>query len=489
MRLSLFAALLVAAFVPVPVSAIVADGAAAAPTSPSGEEAGRRFLADYNVSDDLTALVAGHFAEASLARESAAERAAMLANIRRMTGGFEILAVTPQGERAAEFTARARQGGRFARIALSLSRREPGKISNLFILADRDPDRAVADRFPETAVAEAQIAPLVRKRLDALAAEDSFSGAVLIAHRDKVLLREARGLADATWGIANKADMRFNIASIGKMWTAVVVLKLAEEGKLSLDDTLARWVPSYPHFEAAAKIRLRDLLNHTAGIAPWDGRRLGDVDARAAAATMAEAPAEPGRFNYSNAGYVLLSAAAEAASGESYDALVDRIIFKPAGMTNSGLWPVTAIIPNRATGYLRPEDDPLGYGPRFANDQFLGYRGNGSGGGYSTIDDMFAFHRAFAADRMISFASRETMLAAPVEFFGTPRPAQYGYGLRLEQCAGAPTLGHSGGGANSGVSSATYASMDGEWTIIVLGNVDPMPEELAIDICRLVHRK
>lgn len=453
--------------------------------------AAERFVAALNDDGSTQDFVASSFSELSLGREAAAERARQLDRLKALSGGFDVLEWKPQGARMIKILAVSRQGKRHAKLVLFTSGKEPGKIADMFVLSERDPARAAADAFPQTAVTDEELVRLVRRRLDALAEEGRFSGAMLVARGDKVLLREARGMADEQWQIANRADTKFNLASISKMWTAVAVLKLVEQGKLSLDDTLAQWVPSYPHKQAASRITLRQLLHHRAGLGEWDGRQIkGPLTASEAAATMSEQPGEPDKsFAYSNAGYVLLSAAAEKASGLSFEQLMEEFIFRPAGMKNSGFWPVTAIVPNRATGYLRPSDDPLGFGPKFANDQFLGYAGNASGGAYSTLDDVFAFHRALATGRLLKPETVKMMVEMSVEFAGSPRPWRYGLGLRLEDCAGVPTLGHGGGGPNSGVSSATFATLDGSWTIIVLGNTDPpTPEDLAVDVCQLAHR-
>lgn len=209
-------------------------------------------------------------------------------------------------------------------------------------------------------------------------------------------------------------------------------------------------------------------------------------------ATMTNAPGGgPGqRFAYSNAGYVLLAAAIENSTGKSYEQALAELVFEPAGMKNSGLWPVTAIIPNRATGYLRPPSDALGFGPRFSNEQFLGYAGNGSGGAYSTVDDLFAFYRALHKGLLAKSATLRQMIDTSVEFAGAPHPWRYGLGLRLAECAGKPTLGHGGGGDNSGVANESYASLDGEWTVIVLSNFDPpAADDLALAVCEFVHRQ
>jgi D-alanyl-D-alanine carboxypeptidase len=449
-----------------------------------------RFLEELNGSGSLEPFVSSSFSEVSLGREAAPERARQFEHLRALSGGFEVLEWLPRGERMIEVSALSRRGNRHAKFVLFTSSMEPGKIADIFILPERDPVRAAADAFPKGAVRHGELVRLVQRRIDALAEEGSFSGAILVARGDDILLREARGLAEQTWQIPNRADTRFNVASVSKMWTAVVVMKLVEQGKLSLDDKLDRWVPAYPHREAASKITLRQLLQHRGGIGAWDGRQIkAALTSSQLAATMTTAPGEADKgFGYSNAGYILLGAAAEAATRLTYQELVERFVFRPAGMQASGFWPVTAVVPNRATGYLHPPDDPLGFGQKLSNEQFLGYVGDASGGAYSTIDDMFAFHRALASGRLVEPVTLKSMIDTSVEFSGSPRPWRYGLGLRLEACAGVPTFGHGGGGANSGVSSATYSTLDGSWTVIVLGNTDPMPEQVAIDVCELVHQ-
>ena len=481
----LLAAIAVALATPIAAQAVQTPAATVA------ETAATRFVAAFNAPGSLETFVAANFTQAALGRESAKSRATDLDRLKAEAGGLSVIESKQQGERMVEMTAATRNGAKFARLVLFTSGKEPGKITDIFVLDARDPKRVSADAFPKAKVSDQEAARLIKRRVDALTKEDRFSGAVIVAHRDKVIFREARGLADQDWKIPNKTSTRFHIASVGKMWTAVAVMRLVEQGKLSLDDTLAKWVPSYPHKEAAEKITLRMLLQHRAGLAEWDGRKLGNLDGAQTAATMTEAPGEPDkRFSYSNAGYVLLQAAAEAATGISFEQLMRQHVFAPAGMTRSGVWPVTAIVTDRATGYLRPASDPLGFGPRYANAQFLGYGANGSGGGYSTVDDMLAFNRALASGKLVKPETLARMKSESVEFPGTQRPSRYGLGLTLTDCAGVPTLGHGGGGPNSGVSSVTYASLDGEWTVVVLSNYDPpAAEDLAFDICELVHRK
>lgn len=489
MRLLLAFALVFSVPAPAVLAAASTEQAAEGEQTPA-RVAAERFVAALNATETTEPFVASSFSQVSLDREPSAERARQFDRLKTLSGGFEVLEWRPQGERMIEVIALSKVGDRHAKFVLFTSNKEPGKIADFFVLPERDPVRAAADIFPTNAVNEEELVRLVRRRIDSLADEGSFSGAILLARGEEVLLREGRGLADETWRISNHPDTRFNVASVSKMWTAVVVMKLVEEGKLSLDDTLAETVPAYPHRDAGSKITLGQLLHHRGGIGEWDGRAVkASLSSTELAATMTNPPGEPDKgFAYSNAGYVLLGAAAERATGLFYEQLVERYVFGPAGMHRSGFWPVTAIVPNRATGYLRPADDPLGFGQKYSNEQFLGYSGNASGGAYSTVDDLFAFHRALATGKLLEPETVKAMIGTSVEFAGSPRPWRYGLGFRLEDCAGVPTLGHGGGGANSGISAATYSTLDGSWTVIVLGNTDPMPEQVAIDVCELAHR-
>jgi D-alanyl-D-alanine carboxypeptidase len=475
-----------------PAFAVSAFQQVQAPAATAAEVAGNRFLDAFNGEASLEPFIASSFTAVSLEREPAAQRARPFDELRAASGGFVLLSAKKEGDRMIELVVESRRGGKHGKIVLFTSGKEPGKIADIFVLPARDPARLAADVYPERKLPQAQVASEIRRRLDSLTAEDSFSGVVLVARGDKIIVREARGQADKAWKIPVTPETRFNIASIGKVFTATAVLRLVEQGKLSLDDTLADRVPAYPHRDSAAKITLRHLLTHSAGLGAWDGREHGGISPTEAAATMTEPPqSDPGaRFSYSNAGFVLLGAAIEQATGLPYEQAVRELVFDPAKMRSTGLWPVTAIIPNRATGYLRPPSDPLGFGPRFSNEQFLGHGGDPSGGAYSNADDLFAFYRTLLGGRLLKPETLKTMTADPVEFSGAPRPWRYGLGVRMATCGGKPVLGHGGGGANSGTSNESYVSADGEWTVIVLSNYDPpAADDFAAATCDFVQRQ
>ena len=467
--------------------------AAAAPASTPAETAEQSVLAAINGGPaDRAALVKSAFSSKTFPNDSAAtEQRAWLDKLAADSGGLSLVSSAPQGDRMVEAIVHTKRGNKFGKLVLFTSSKEPGKISNLFLLPARDPAIVKTEAWPAAKLPLPRIAAEIEKRAAALAAEDKFAGVVLVAKGDRIIVRRAYGLADREWRIPNRADTRFHLGSVGKMFTAAAILKLAQQGKLSLDDSLARWVPEYPHPEAA-QITLRQLLTHSAGIGEWDQRVKEPLTGAQMAALMTQAlESRPGeRFSYSNAGFVLLQGAIEKATGEPFADALDKLVFKPAGMTHSGSWPVTAIVPNRATGYLHVEDDPLGLGPRFSNEQFLGYGANGSGGQYSTADDMFAFLKAVADGKLLGADMTREMLTPRIDFAGAPRPSKYGYGIDFGTCAAQPTFGHEGGGANSGVSSIVTRTLESGWTIIVLSNTDPPAAgDLAFSICEFVAER
>lgn len=455
------------------------------------EAAARAIVAAINgSSSDRAGLIRGAFSSKAFPNEHAADdQRKWLEKLAHDSGGLTIASIVSQGDRMVEAIVRTKQGGRFGKLVVFTSSKEPGKISDLFLLSARDPAKVKAEAWPTGTLTTAAIAHEIDKRVATLASEDHFSGVVLVAKGDDVIFRRAYGFADKEWRVANRVDTRFHLGSVGKMFTASAVLKLAAQGKLSLDDSVAKWIPEFPLAEAS-RITIRQLLTHSSGIGDMDVREIKQPMTGAEIAATMTKPllSKPGeRFGYSNAGYVLLQAVVERATGLAFGEALQLLVFNPAGMAHTGSWPVTAVVSNRATGYLHSEDDPLGLGPRFSNAQFLGYGANGSGGEYSTANDMFAFLKAIADGRLLGASATKEMLTPRIDFAGAPRPSKYGYGVDLMTCGGHPAFGHEGGGPNSGVSSLAYRTLDRGWTIIVLSNYDPPAAgDLAFSICEFV---
>ncbi|HEX7077377.1 MAG TPA: serine hydrolase [Candidatus Eisenbacteria bacterium] len=297
------------------------------------------------------------------------------------------------------------------------------------------------------AMSERQVAAALTARLDSLARVGAYSGAVLLAKGDRVLVRKAVGLADRRFGVPNRADTKFNLGSINKTFTSIAIRQLAAAGKLSLDDTIDRFLPEVPP-DAARRITIRMLLDHEGGVPDFFGPNYRAANHAAFRKLEDWLPLfvneplrfEPGtRQEYSNGGYLLLGLIIERASGESYYDYVREHVYRPAGMRETDSYPVDDPTPNLATGYA----EGLGKGPDGrvpTNVATLPGRGSSAGGGYSTVDDLFRFARALRA--------------------GTFGPREGGMGV----AGGSP-------GTNA------VLEMEGDWTIIALANLDPPAAE------------
>lgn len=301
----------------------------------------------------------------------------------------------------------------------------------------------------------------------------AFSGVVLIARGDTIEALHAYGLADRAAGRRNAPDTRFNLGSINKTFTAIAIAQLIQDGRLTLDDTLAKHLPDYPNREAAARITIRDLITHRSGIATFMRAEFGSASLADMTRTVGSEPMafEPGaRQEYSNGGYVVLGRIVEVVSGRSYAAYVAERIYKPAGMTNTGFLNEGERDPAVALGYFTA--DAQGRPQMGAQTGIMGTNppapGNPAGGGYSTATDLFRFARALKGGRLLD--QRMTDYVLNGTFAGTPGP-KFGFALR-EQMSGTRRFIGNGGGA-PGVNAEFRFEPAGDATVVVLANVSP----------------
>lgn len=175
-----------------------------------------------------------------------------------------------------------------------------------------------------------ELAAAIQKLGDELASSGRFSGSVLLAVEGKPLSDGAWGEADRSAKVRNTTDTAYDVGSIGKLFTQIAILQLAERGKLSLDDTIGKYLPDYPDKGIAAKVTIRELLQHSSGIPDFLSRVTPEmkiesiVDLKDFLPLFAQQPVEfePGSANrYSNSGYIILGLVIEAISKENYRAL------------------------------------------------------------------------------------------------------------------------------------------------------------------------
>src|SRR5690606_32762036 len=214
----------------------------------------------------------------------------------------------------------------------------PGKPAQLEIRTIDPPEDLRVARMDSSGAIDALVT-----KADAQAAKDAFSGVLLVAEGDTVLLHRAWSGSGTGEDAPITRDTRFRIGSMNKMFTAVATLQLVEAGKLSLDGTVGEYLPGYPNAEIAT-VTLRQLLTHSGGTGDFfgpefDAQRLSlkTHDAYVRQFGKRGPTHAPGaEQRYSNYGFLLLGAIIERASGQSYYDYVDAHVFAPAGMTRSG---------------------------------------------------------------------------------------------------------------------------------------------------------
>jgi CubicO group peptidase (beta-lactamase class C family) len=309
----------------------------------------------------------------------------------------------------------------------------------------------------ETIVDEAAHDQIVAQHLPGLV--------VLVAGAGTPVVR-AYGNADIAGHVPVTADTRFQIGSITKQFTAACVMQLVEAHRLSLDDTLAAYVPSYA---AARAVTIRDLLEQVSGIPEYldSGDTMTAAQhpapfaallARIASKPLAFAPGT--RWAYSNTNYLILGHIVELVSHEPWERYVREHIFGPAHMTHSGF--IGEAMPGvTATGYVL---DGGAFGTAVPLDETWAYA---AGGIVSTAGDVLAWDRALLAGAIVPLADVDLMRRSAVLPDGIA--TKYGFGWIIDGSTAHPRVWHNGGTFGFSATNATFPS-DG-LTIVALTNL------------------
>jgi CubicO group peptidase (beta-lactamase class C family) len=328
---------------------------------------------------------------------------------------------------------------------------------------------------PAAQVNESAAAKELDAFVGALVARDTFSGAVLMAKDDKTIFRKAYGLASKEFNVPNQTNTKFNLASMGKMFTGVAVAQLAERGKLSFDDLINKHLPDYPK-EVASRVSIHHLLTHTSGLGSYWKDEFHEAN-HARFRTIRDffplfindPPAFPPgtKWSYSNAGYMVLGAIIEKVSGQSYFAYVKENVFRPAGMNDTDFYEADRVTPNLAAGYTR-QNRYLRDATEWTNTLFISpVKGGAAGGCFSTVEDLLRFAVALRGNRLLSPSMTDTTLTGKVPYAETRR---YAYGFANDVVGGQRIAFHDGGA--NGVSAEFDLYRDNGYTVIVLSNYD-----------------
>jgi len=273
---------------------------------------------------------------------------------------------------------------------------------------------------------------------------ESSGLSLLVAKDGKVIYKAGLGMADLENNVKVEPKHVFEIGSITKQFTAVGILMLQEQGKLSINDDITKYIEDYP--TQGKTITIEHLLNHTSGIKSYTNmpsfmeHARTDMTPTELIDVFKNEPMEfdPGTaYNYNNSGYILLGHIIEVVSGMSYADFIQAKIFDKLKMTNSYYGSMVDLIPNRARGYSQTDSG-------FRNANYLSLTlPYAAGSIMSTTEDLLIWQNAISANTLISQKSLED--ATDGSKLSTGEEIPYGYGWIKGDIQGSQTYEHSGG--------------------------------------------
>ena len=312
-----------------------------------------------------------------------------------------------------------------------------------------------------TNAASAQLVSKIDAYMAAAARVNRFSGTVLVARKGVPIFTRAYGAANVELDVPNTPETVFKVGSIAKSITAVAILQLQEEGKLSVTDSICKHLTDCP--SAWTPVTLHHLLTHSSGIPRHSDMKTylatqgSPVTQQEMLARLRKLPLdfEPGTKSvYSNEGFYLAGVIIERVTGKSYASFLNERIFGPLGMKNSGYDESRRIVKGRAAGYEIVDGQLLNAIPIDMSIPFS------AGSIYSTVHDLLRFEQALRTDRLLSGRSREQMYQAHLPMRG--------YGWTVRRQFDRPSISKDGMINGFDTDLATFPEDD--VTIIVLGN-------------------
>ena len=278
--------------------------------------------------------------------------------------------------------------------------------------------------------------------INKLAARGQFNGSILVAEHGKLIFEGGFGKADVENNISFSPVTPCYLGSLAKQFTAMAVMILKDQHKLSLSDPLSKYISGFPPY--ADKITIRHLLNHTSGIPDYVGLglehpQLTDTDVLNALIKQESLEFIPGdKFDYSNSNYVLLAIIIEKVSGQKYSSFLKKYIFEPLKMNRTFVFELPMHKKDISRGYSR-------FGDIYDYD-LLTY---GEGGIYSTVQDMFKWDQALYTDKLVNQSTLKEIFAPGKLNDGSF--SNYGFGWGIGDYYGQTTYSHAGryGGFNT----------------------------------------
>ena len=306
---------------------------------------------------------------------------------------------------------------------------------------------------------------------------------VAVLRGDSVVLARGYGYANVELRVPASDSTVYQSGSVGKQFTAAAVVMLAEQGCLSFDDPITRYLPEGP--AGWGRITIRHLLTHTSGIGDYTDSTLdvrrdyteNDLVRLAARQALEFAPGD--RWSYSNTGYVLLGVIIHRVTGVFYGDFLQDHVFRPLGMRTTRIITEADIVPNRAAGYRL-------VGDTLKNQEWVSPSLNTTADGalYFTVRDLAQWAVALNHWRIPSRTGLETIWSPVRLNSGGTYP--YGFGWRVTQQRGLRRIGHSG--AWQGFETTIQRYPDVDLTVIVLDNLaESTPETIAMSIAGMLE--
>lgn len=304
--------------------------------------------------------------------------------------------------------------------------------------------------------------------------KEKFNGSVLVARRGRILYQQQIGYADMEFQVPVSKHTKFEIASLTKPFTALLVLRLVQEGKLDLGDKLTKYLPEITRPDAQ-NITIHHMLSHTSGIqdyvgispefATWTDKRVIEEFAK----TSIKSP--PGtKFQYSSSTYILLRIIIERVTGRSYEENLKQAVLIPAGMNETGIVHNQELILNNAFGYIRTSSGLKHSYPILNSELFLG-----SASLYTTANDLLKWDRALYSGKLLSDKYQQLMYTTVIN--------PYGYGWFVDESeTGKESVSH--GGDIFGFTSLVYRELNTQTIFIILSNIQSMNRDPILAILK-----
>lgn len=352
----------------------------------------------------------------------------------------------------------------------------------------------------------------MRERIETLISDYSnkgvFSGNILVKEKGESVVKLSKGLANRDWSIKNNITTKFRVASLSKMFTAVAILTLIDQKKITLE-TQVKAILGDIESTIPEKLTVFQLLTHTSGLRDYydestgyegwdvfvDNNTLHKLVTNKDFADLfinLEPENEPGtKYKYNNGGYILLAMVIEKIEGQSFESYVKQEVFEPLGMIDTFYGRLDHVQKNTAEGYTKQYNQA---------DEMIGWMKNiyeaipasaGDGGATTTVDDLFRFYDGIRSGALLSETSREHFFSAHVvdELEGyLGYDWKYGFAqMIIEKDEEIIRMGHTG--EEAGVSCRYYYYPKIQVDVIILGNQDGAAGKLGWDIHHIIMDK